>query len=332
MRKKIITLFTFLGGIYFFLYFVIPAPILETLHVKQNHENISLGFVAIGLVTFGLGIINLFMIHGARLVYLKNGWPQSTALILGLLTMLVFAILDWRADQKVLSETANLSMLAEYSAAIAKDAAAQRVDVPPVEKRIAILEEEVRKDFSGSKLKLERNPYDESAPRKVYDEALAGLRAKYSEMPQSITLESLPQFSSYLSEVLSAERELLSKHAEETFAKKFFTLLFQGLFVSLGSALFSLLGVYIAAAAYRAFRIKTMEATLMMVAALIVMLGQIPFGVWIYEDMPLIRSWILEVPNSAASRAITIGAAVAGLVLAFRMWFSIESDSFSKDK
>jgi hypothetical protein len=63
----------------------------------------------------------------------------------------------------------------------------------------------------------------------------------------------------------------------------------------------------------------------MMTAAVIVMLGQISFGRLVYEDMPAIRQWLLEVPNSAAFRAIRLGAGVAGLLLAIRMWLSIES-------
>jgi hypothetical protein len=45
--------------------------------------------------------------------------------------------------------------------------------------------------------------------------------------------------------------------------------------------------------------------------------------------LPAVRQWLMEVPNSAAFRAIKIGSAVAGLVMAFRMWLSIESESFS---
>jgi hypothetical protein len=108
--------------------------------------------------------------------------------------------------------------------------------------------------------------------------------------------------------------------------------LYDGLFNQLGSAMFALLGVYIAAAAYRAFRIRTIESALMMVAAVIVMLGQISFGREIYEHMPSIRQWLLEVPNSAAFRAIRLGAGVAGLMLAIRMWLSIESKSFSSER
>jgi hypothetical protein len=68
----------------------------------------------------------------------------------------------------------------------------------------------------------------------------------------------------------------------------------------------------------------------MMLAALLVMLGQIPFGVWIWSALPDIRLWLLSVPNTAAFRAIGIGAAVAGLVMAFRMWFSLESENFGE--
>jgi hypothetical protein len=89
--------------------------------------------------------------------------------------------------------------------------------------------------------------------------------------------------------------------------------------------MFALLGVYIAAAAYRAFRIQSVESALMMTAALVVMLGQISFGKMLYSEMPAIRQWLLEVPNSAAFRAIRLGAGVAGLMLSIRMWLSIES-------
>jgi hypothetical protein len=110
---------------------------------------------------------------------------------------------------------------------------------------------------------------------------------------------------------------------------KLYDFLFDGLFNQLGSAMFALLGVYIAAAAYRAFRVRTLESALMMTAAVVVMLGQISFGKQVYEHMPAIRQWLLEVPNSAAFRAIRLGAGVAGLLLAIRMWLSIESKSFS---
>jgi hypothetical protein len=97
--------------------------------------------------------------------------------------------------------------------------------------------------------------------------------------------------------------------------------------------MFALLGVYIGAAAYRAFRVRSLESGLMMATAVLVMLGQISFGesqaARAGVSLQDIRQWLLEVPNSAAFRAIRLGAGVAGLMLAIRMWLSIESISFS---
>ena len=65
-----------------------------------------------------------------------------------------------------------------------------------------------------------------------------------------------------------------------------FRFLFTGGLSNLGSATFSIIAFYIASAAYRAFRIRSLEATLLMVAALIVMLGSVGFGTAITHAIP----------------------------------------------
>jgi hypothetical protein len=139
------------------------------------------------------------------------------------------------------------------------------------------------------------------------------------------TTAVLRQLSADATKVASTYSIIKRKVSAEHLVHRLYEFLFNGLFNQLGSAMFALLGVYIAAAAYRAFRIRSLESALMMGAALIVMLGQISFGRVVYDDMPAIRQWLLEVPNSAAFRAIRLGAGVAGLMLAIRMWLSIES-------
>ncbi len=66
-----------------------------------------------------------------------------------------------------------------------------------------------------------------------------------------------------------------------------FQFLFVGGLTNLGSATFAMIAFYIASAAYRAFRIRSLEATLLMIAALIVMFGSVSFGTWFTHDIPM---------------------------------------------
>lgn len=105
------------------------------------------------------------------------------------------------------------------------------------------------------------------------------------------------------------------------------------IFGSLGSAIFSLTAFYLASAAYRAFRVRTVEAAIMMVTAVLVMLGQTPFGAyltgWIPERFQFlwlsnIAGWILRIPSSAFMRALTFGLMLGAIATALRYWLSLE--------
>ena len=54
--------------------------------------------------------------------------------------------------------------------------------------------------------------------------------------------------------------------------------IFSNILVPLESTMFSLLAFYIASAAFRSFRLKSFSAGLLLFAAIIVMLAQIPTG------------------------------------------------------
>lgn len=337
-RKQLIRIFTFLGGVYFFLYFVLPESIVESTGIKASHESISNGFIAIGAMAIGLGLFNLVQAHGSRLIFRRKGWICSTALLGGLCAMLAVTIAQWRQSLALNEEIRRIQIIGEFAQQIIDDVESKKEPLPlPI--RVSALARYSKEELAALSEKL-RSP--EITPSPLGVELQSSIEAFLPTVDRlsSISGNDLSvDGKSLLVEVVRAggklgatQGALLRQEASGTTVQQLYNLLYEGLFNQLGSAMFALLGVYIAAAAYRAFRIKTVESGLMMAAALVVMLGQISLGHLISDELPAARQWLLEVPNAAAFRAIRLGASVAGLMLAIRMWLSIEPKSFSGGK
>lgn len=118
-----------------------------------------------------------------------------------------------------------------------------------------------------------------------------------------------------------------------------FKVLFEGTYTALNATVFSLLAFFITSAAYRAFRVRTLEASLMMMAALIVMLGQVPVGMWLTHWIPgnsfwqflrveVLSEWLLANVNMPAQRGILFGVWVGALAMALRIWLSLERSGY----
>ena len=118
-----------------------------------------------------------------------------------------------------------------------------------------------------------------------------------------------------------------------------YMILFNGFFQSLDATMFSLIAFYIVSAAYRAFRVRSAEAGLMMGTAAIIMLGLVPVGAWLTSWLPHsgplaslrlenMTIWLLTWPNMAVQRAIEFGLAVGAMAMSLRIWLSLERGSF----
>jgi hypothetical protein len=107
-----------------------------------------------------------------------------------------------------------------------------------------------------------------------------------------------------------------------------YSYLFDNVFVHLNGTMFALLAFYIASAAYRAFRIRTKEATVLLLAAIIVMLGRAPVGAMIWDQFPSYSAWLQGVFTSAGYRGIMIGASLGAMVTALRIIFGIDRSYF----
>lgn len=100
--------------------------------------------------------------------------------------------------------------------------------------------------------------------------------------------------------------------------------LFNNLQAPMMTTMFSMLAFFIASAAYRAFRARTVQSTLLLGTAILVMLGRIPIGQAIYKHLPDIATWIMAVPNTAVQRGIIIGAALGAAATALRIMLGLE--------
>lgn len=99
---------------------------------------------------------------------------------------------------------------------------------------------------------------------------------------------------------------------------------FQNILNPTDATIFALLAFFITSAAYRAFRIRTREATVLMIVAIILMLGTAPIGDTIIPGWGSVAHWFLDVPNSSAMRGIQIGASLGGFAVALRILFGLE--------
>lgn len=109
-----------------------------------------------------------------------------------------------------------------------------------------------------------------------------------------------------------------------------FSWAYNNLYVPMQATMFALLAFYIASAAFRAFRIRTLDAGLLAVAALVVMIGRVPVGEFLTRQLPLgfqlptWANWLLEWPQNAAKRGIAIGAGLGVMATGLRIILGIE--------
>ncbi len=113
-------------------------------------------------------------------------------------------------------------------------------------------------------------------------------------------------------------------------------ILFDGVFKPAQSTMFALLAFFVASASFRAFRIKSKEAGLLMFSAFIVMLGNVPLGNSIstcfgyfpglreYFSISGIKEWLISYPSSAAQSAILIGAMLGYISSSLKIILGIE--------
>jgi hypothetical protein len=94
---------------------------------------------------------------------------------------------------------------------------------------------------------------------------------------------------------------------------------FQWVYQPLGAAIFSLLAFFLTTALFRALHMRSAEAIVLLIAALVVVIGQAPFGAAPPLDVAVgVKDWLLDYPVLAGIRAIVLGVAFGAVATSLR--------------
>jgi hypothetical protein len=103
------------------------------------------------------------------------------------------------------------------------------------------------------------------------------------------------------------------------------------IFSPLQATMFALLAFYVASATFRAFRARSLEATLLLAAGAIVMLGQVPVGNDLTGGLAKpVEDFLMNNVVKAAERAIVIGASFGVLATGLRIVLGLERSYLSE--
>lgn len=136
--------------------------------------------------------------------------------------------------------------------------------------------------------------------------------------------------------------ELMKEFANRPMPVNMKDFLFEGLLQTMEAGMFSIIAFYILSAAYRAFRIRSVEATILLASALITMLGLLglaenywslaidamggtnPDALVNNFRLDSISGFIRNNLQAPGLRAIDFGVGVGALAMALRLWLGLE--------
>jgi hypothetical protein len=121
-----------------------------------------------------------------------------------------------------------------------------------------------------------------------------------------------------------------------------FNFLFDGLLQQMDAAMFSMIAFFILSAAYRAFRIRSVESTVMMASALIFVLSLMGLADYLFSmpiraaqegggneflnnfTLPTVAAWIKDYMQVPSLRALEFGIGLGALAMGLRIWLGLE--------
>ena len=338
MRKWVIVGFTFVSGMFYVGEWLIPkvrtpagetqAPILG-MNYLDALPVVSVISQILTSILLAVGVISIFRLHFGRLFKMQRDWFFSGVLMLSMFAMLIFGFFDYSSGKNSEIRTATIDKALALSAR--EGTGNQITDQIQAWARLGI-----ERDARDAK-KAQENQLDRKVKKGVLtpEAALAEWTTVANET-DTVAQEAITKLEADIasgklsSDIASKAKTGARTETERTFAAQGYRFIFSDIFQRLEAVMFSLIAFFILSAAFRAFRIRSIEATIMMVTALIVLASFVPFMLKLTEPLPTnaqvdsVGLWILTYINSPALRAINLGLALGVVAMALRIMLGLE--------
>lgn len=111
-----------------------------------------------------------------------------------------------------------------------------------------------------------------------------------------------------------------------------FMWMFEYVQVPMQSTVFALLAFFVASASYRGFRARSLQASILLGAALLILISRSAIGDAIWDRIPQAAEWVRTVPAMSARRGILIGIGLGSLATSLRVLVGIERTWLGGDR
>ncbi len=338
MRKWVVVAFTFCAGMFYVGEWLIPkvrtpsgetiAPVLG-MNYLEALPVVSVISQILTSIMLAVGVISIFRLHFGRLFKMQRDWFFSGVLLFSMFAMLGFGFMNYSTGKDNEIRVAAIDKAVAMSAR--DDAGNQLTDQIQSWARLGI-----ERDATDAK-KAQENQLDKKVKKGELtpDAALAEWQTAATAADEAATAAIAKLEEDIAAGKLSPETAAKAKTGARTenermFASQGYRFIFSDIFQRLEAVMFSLIAFFILSAAFRAFRIRSIEATIMMVTALIVLASFVPFMLKLTEPLPpnmkvdTVGTWILTYLNTPALRAINLGLALGVVAMALRIMLGLE--------
>jgi hypothetical protein len=103
-----------------------------------------------------------------------------------------------------------------------------------------------------------------------------------------------------------------------------FNILFNAIYLPINQAIYGIIGFFLITASYRAFKVRSLEASLLLVSGCAVILKNAPIGSWLWEGVIPIGTWFNEVGGLGGNRGFVIAAALGAFSIGIRVLMGLQ--------